>query len=317
MKDKNSDNQSIDGLLVSVVVIAYNSEKFVLETLFSIFNQTYQFIELIISDDCSTDNTVLICQNWINKHKHRFVSVKLIENAKNVGIVGNCNKGVEVAKGEWIKLIAGDDIIMDDGIENLLNAILSFDHKIEMLISQQIEFSDITIIDYSNINPRNLDEEIYRPDTKPSKQLKLLLSGKYLLGSAAFYKKSILDCLNGFENKYSNVEDFPFFVKFTFQGNKIHFLETPTILHRRHSKAATSKDKLVPGYIKSINAVKLVYSKKIGNILLIINTLWHIVFSNIIILLGNKGRFLKYLFVFSYVFQPVNYFGFKYLFKKP
>ncbi len=51
--------------LVSIVVITYNSAKFILETLESSKAQTYKNIELIISDDCSTDNTVEICQQWI------------------------------------------------------------------------------------------------------------------------------------------------------------------------------------------------------------------------------------------------------------
>ena len=52
--------------LVSVPVITYNSAKFVLETLESIKAQTYQNIELVISDDCSTDNTVQICRDWVD-----------------------------------------------------------------------------------------------------------------------------------------------------------------------------------------------------------------------------------------------------------
>ncbi|MDR0890977.1 MAG: glycosyltransferase [Endomicrobium sp.] len=50
--------------LVSVCVITYNSSKYVLETLESIKTQTYQNIELIVSDDCSTDDTVEVCENY-------------------------------------------------------------------------------------------------------------------------------------------------------------------------------------------------------------------------------------------------------------
>ena len=57
-----------DNLLVSVCVLAYNSSKYILETLNSIKNQTYDTIELIISDDCSTDDTVALCTQWINRN---------------------------------------------------------------------------------------------------------------------------------------------------------------------------------------------------------------------------------------------------------
>lgn len=64
--------------LVSVSVITYNSAKTVIETLDSIKAQTYQNIELIVSDDCSTDNTVEICRDWLTKNEKRFVRMELI-----------------------------------------------------------------------------------------------------------------------------------------------------------------------------------------------------------------------------------------------
>ena len=97
--------------LVSIIVITYNSSKYVLETLESAKAQTYQNIELIVSDDCSTDNTVEICHNWIEQNKERFVRTELITVEKNTGIAPNCNRGVKAAKGEWVKLIAGDDVL--------------------------------------------------------------------------------------------------------------------------------------------------------------------------------------------------------------
>ncbi len=98
--------------LVSIIVITYNSSKYVLETLESTKNQTYQNIELIVSDDCSTDNTFEICRSWIEQNKERFVRTQLVTSNKNTGIAPNCNRGLKMAQGEWVKLIAGDDILL-------------------------------------------------------------------------------------------------------------------------------------------------------------------------------------------------------------
>ena len=59
-------------MLVTVVVVTYNSSKYVLETLDSIFEQTYKNIELIITDDGSSDNTVELCREWLTHYGDRF-----------------------------------------------------------------------------------------------------------------------------------------------------------------------------------------------------------------------------------------------------
>ena len=88
--------------LVSIVVITYNSEKYILETLESAKTQTYRNLELIISDDCSTDRTVQVCQHWLEINRDFFINSKLIESPKNTGIPSNVNRGVNKAEGKWI-----------------------------------------------------------------------------------------------------------------------------------------------------------------------------------------------------------------------
>jgi len=63
--------------LVSIIVVTYNSSKFITETLNSVSNQTWEDIELIITDDCSEDDTIEICRKWLKKNKDRFSSVQI------------------------------------------------------------------------------------------------------------------------------------------------------------------------------------------------------------------------------------------------
>lgn len=74
--------------LISVVVITYNSSNTIIETLESISRQSYPNIELIISDDCSKDDTVNKAQNWINSNG---VKGLVITAVKNEGIPANVN----------------------------------------------------------------------------------------------------------------------------------------------------------------------------------------------------------------------------------
>ena len=97
--------------LVSIVVVTYNSSEFVLETLESAKIQTYKNIELIVTDDCSKDNTLEIVKDWVDKNKDSFIHTLVLEATVNTGISGNCNRGCNASKGEYIKTIAGDDTL--------------------------------------------------------------------------------------------------------------------------------------------------------------------------------------------------------------
>ena len=118
---KKKENQ-----LVSVVLITYNSSSYVLDTLESVKNQTWDNIELIVSDDGSTDDTITICSSWIAENQNRFYKVVLITVAENTGIPSNCNRGLRATQGEWLKIISGDDILLNSCISQYLSTAAHF-----------------------------------------------------------------------------------------------------------------------------------------------------------------------------------------------
>jgi teichuronic acid biosynthesis glycosyltransferase TuaG len=83
----------------------FNSEAYISETINSVINQTYPNWELVLIDDCSTDNTLEIVQTFISKHSN----IKLIKNPTNLGAAVARNKGIEAAKGAYIAFLDGDD----------------------------------------------------------------------------------------------------------------------------------------------------------------------------------------------------------------
>lgn len=95
--------------LVSIICLSYNHEDYVVETLNSVINQTYPNIELLIADDCSTDNSVEIIQNWLQHHP----KVYFLGNQKNLGNTKTFNQLVKRAKGEYIIDLAADDILLE------------------------------------------------------------------------------------------------------------------------------------------------------------------------------------------------------------
>lgn len=97
--------------LVSIVIPCYNHEKYVKDTIESVINQTYDNIELIIIDDGSTDNSVNIIEQSVQKCKERFVRFKFISQT-NKGLSATLNKSLEWCKGDYFSCIASDDIIL-------------------------------------------------------------------------------------------------------------------------------------------------------------------------------------------------------------
>ena len=108
---------------VTVSVLSYNSSRTIKETLDSIFYQSYPNLELIISDDCSTDKTLGICKEWINKHKNRFRRTQILTVEHNTGVSANINRAWSACKTEWNKDIAGDDILFPNCIEDYVSFI--------------------------------------------------------------------------------------------------------------------------------------------------------------------------------------------------
>jgi glycosyltransferase involved in cell wall biosynthesis len=82
----------------------------------SILAQTYKHFELLIIDDCSTDHTIKIAQEYAAKD----VRITVFKNEKNLGLVGNWNRCVELAKGEWIKFVFQDDVIYPTCLEKMM-----------------------------------------------------------------------------------------------------------------------------------------------------------------------------------------------------
>lgn len=107
--------------LVSFCIVTYNTSKYIEELLECAKNQTYQNLELVVSDDCSTDNTLEIVRNWIAKNGFRFVRTEIVTVAKNTGVAGNKYRAEKACRGDYIKSIDGDDLIDSDFIEKAVD----------------------------------------------------------------------------------------------------------------------------------------------------------------------------------------------------
>ncbi len=105
--------------LISIIVPVYNVEKYVNRCIESILQQSYKYIEIILIDDGSTDNSGKICDEWAKKDKRIIVIHK-----KNGGVSSARNLGLDIAKGEYIGFVDSDDYIDERMFELLINKLL-------------------------------------------------------------------------------------------------------------------------------------------------------------------------------------------------
>lgn len=228
-------------MLVSVIVVTYNSSNYVLKTLESIYRQSYSDIELIVSDDCSTDNTLAVCTEWVGNNKNRFVRAAVVQTPSNGGICHNYNYALQQAKGEWIKYIAGDDILESNCIERFVANIKPHVYLYTCITKHlQNETGEI---------------DLYTtrvPDQSAWKQARYMLKYLYgINGPTLFVERQHLDAIGGFEEKYPMIEDWPIAIRFVTNGLQIGIINEAlvqwriyrdSISHSNYSFAVSLRD---------------------------------------------------------------------------
>ena len=209
-----------DNMLVSVVVVTYNSASTVLETLESIKQQTYDRIELIVSDDCSKDDTVAVCQKWIKENEQRFVHSKLITIEKNTGVCANFNRAIAATKGEWVKEIAGDDILLPNCIEDFVTYV-SLHSEVKWL-SSYIRKYDVVIAEQSCVG-RNIVISKSFFEKNINEQLEEMARRCALFAPSLFFNVYMMREIGGYDSSYV-AEDYPFYLKALEHGYKCYFM---------------------------------------------------------------------------------------------
>lgn len=138
---------------VSVLMTAFNRGRYIAESIESVLASTYINFELIIVDDCSTDNTVGIAKSYEEKD----VRVKVYINDKNLGDYHNRNKAASYAKGEFIKYVDSDDAIYPWGLEAMVYCMIKFPHAGFGLMSHYISTSSLPVA----LSPLNAYRNFY------------------------------------------------------------------------------------------------------------------------------------------------------------
>jgi glycosyltransferase involved in cell wall biosynthesis len=224
--------------LISIVIITYNFEKIILECLESLETELDDIYEVIITDDGSNDKTLELCYQWREKNKDK-IRIVILESKVNEGVVKNINKGCKIVKGEWIKLLAGDDILIEGSIKKIQNFI-NKNFEAEIIFSKVIPFYvKNEKKNYLKVLPKELD--FYNKNFK--KQLDELLEGNCIVAPGAIIKSELLRKMNYFDEKFKMVEDYPFWIKLLKNNIKFYFFNQEIVMYRKSENSVSGKGK--------------------------------------------------------------------------
>jgi len=237
--------------LVSIAMCTYNGERFLKEQLDSILSQSYTNLELIITDDCSSDKTIKI----LEQYQKIDTRIKIYQNEENLGFSKNFEKAISLCNGEYIALSDQDDIWKKNKIEKFLLEI-----KDNVLI-----YSDAILIDKK---ATELDKNLLQPKNR-------LVSGRCnksfffvnsISGNTLMFKKELTKYILPIPKEMSFHDIWIGFVASTY--GTITFTQESMTYYRRYQEQVTSHQNLIHKNLID----KLLYRKKekliVNNILI-------------------------------------------------
>lgn len=204
---------------VSVVLPCYNGEKYLSDAIVSCINQTLEDWELIIVNDCSTDNTLEIAMKFASNDPR----IKVINNESNLKLPASLNKGFAEARGQYFTWTSDDNIMRPSMLENLSRC-LDEKKDISFVVSYYTiinEHGDIT----STVKiPDNLNE--------------VMLLNNYV-GASFMYRCCVCEDIGGYDTNMFLVEDYEYWIRI-WTKYKIEVLHIDLYLYRKHEQSLTN-----------------------------------------------------------------------------
>ena len=219
--------------MISIIMSTYKEEENLLrESIESLLNQTYKDFEFIIILDFPDNN---LHKRIIEEYSKIDNRIRFFVNEKNLGLTGSLNRGLSLAKGEYIARMDADDISLPYRLERQLEYIKKNQYDLIGGITQMIDEDGNSI--YS----------IQKVPTDFNKIKKALRYGQCIAHPTWLGKKEVFDCLNGYRN-IPLCEDFDFTLRVVLNGFKISNLNE-TVLKYRMTKNSISRNNLYDQYL--------------------------------------------------------------------
>lgn len=226
--------------LVSIAIATYNGSFFLKEQLDSIYNQTYKNIEVVVTDDCSSDSTLQILEEYHQKHGLIYHS-----NEHNLGFLKNFEKAISLCNGDYIALCDQDDVWIPNKIELEFRTLLEIEHSVGKNIPILI-FSDLQIVDYE----LNATSDLFynSPNFNPYKtSCNHLLVQNVVTGCTAFFNLALKNIAIPIPTNATYHDHWLAMIASIF--GEIKFLNVKTVYYRQHSRNCVGSGKREDRYL--------------------------------------------------------------------
>lgn len=212
--------------IVTIICTCYNHEKYVVESLQSVLLQTYNNIQLIVVDDCSTDNSVTVIENFLTN----YPEIIFIKNKANLGLTKSVNNAMLQAKGAYFIDLASDDVLVPNCVEIQVETFKNSKYKNLAFVYGNAEFISEAgnHLSYFFDTDKNLKTNPKRPSGDI--YLKTISIETTICSVATLYKKSIFDLSNKYDETLC-YEDFDYWIRIS-RNYDIEFIDEVLIKKR-------------------------------------------------------------------------------------
>ena len=234
--------------MVSVIVLCYNQAEFVTATLDSVAAQTFKDTELILVDDSSTDASVKVIEEWINR---RNIVCTLIRHKANMGICRSLNDAITAARGTFISITAADDLWTADKIADQIALMESAPDTVGVV------YSDAYQIDRHGLPLPGTLIQSYRPGPPPEGNIHAALwECNFVPPPTTLIRRRCFDAVGLYDEKLY-FEDWDMWLRISRQFEFLYMVQ-PTAYYRVlassmwRSKQETIQKAIVRMYIKHL-----------------------------------------------------------------
>lgn len=236
---------------VTVLIPTYNSASYLSDAIESVINQTYQDFELFIVDNHSTDNTSEIVAPYLSDKRLTY-----IVNDSNLGLIGNWNKCLSLASGEYVKFVCSDDKLQNSALEKFV-AVLDHNPQVALVSSYFQEF------DPNNTNSRAMISPVSGLLDGKAVIRELLAKSNFLGNpSQVMFRRSSVDKVGNFRNMNLWNLDLEYFIRILTTGDCYIIPEILSQARLHSSQASASLIKSRSNYFGNYDLVKILKSNE-------------------------------------------------------